>query len=62
VFALRTQLPSEISTAFDDPRLGQILHMNDALCGIGHVFAWFRHGKALHGSRFQAENLAQIPV
>jgi hypothetical protein len=62
VFALRTQLPSEIPTAPDDLRLGQVLHTNDALGGIGHVFAWSRHDKALRGSRFQAGNLAQIPA
>ena len=62
VFALRTRLPSETPTAFDDLRLGQILHTSDAFRGIGHVFAWSRHGKTLRGPPFQAENLAQIPV
>ncbi len=62
VFASRAQLPSEIPTTFDDLRLGQILDASDAFGGIGHVFAWSRHGKALRGSCFQAGNLAQMPV
>jgi hypothetical protein len=62
VFALRAQLPSEIPTAFDDLRLGQVLDTGDAFSGIGHVFTWSRHGKALRGSCFQADNLAQMLV
>jgi hypothetical protein len=62
VFALRTWLPSEIPTTMDDLRLGQVLHTSDAFRGIGHVFAWSRHGKALRGPHFQAENLAKMPV
>jgi hypothetical protein len=56
----RAQLSSEVSAALDDLRLGQILDAGDAFGGIGQVFAWSRHGKALLGSRFQAGNLAQI--
>jgi len=59
VFALRTQLPPEIPTAFDDLWLGQVLHASDALRGIGHVFAWSRHDNALRGSCFLAGNLAE---
>ena len=39
----------KVSAALDDLRFGQILDAGDAFGGIGQVFAWSRHGKALRG-------------
>jgi hypothetical protein len=58
----RARLPSEVSAALDDLRFGQILDASDAFGGIGQILTWSRHGKALRGSRFQAGNLAQLPL
>jgi hypothetical protein len=60
VFALRTRLPSEIPTAFDDLRLGQVLHTSDALGGIGQVFSRSWHGTTLLGNALQAQKLPEI--
>jgi hypothetical protein len=56
------RLSSEVSAALDDLGFGQILDTGDAFGGIGQILTWSRHGKALRGSRFQAGNLAQIPL
>jgi hypothetical protein len=58
----RAQLSPEVSAALDDLRFRQILDAGDAFGGIGQILTWSRHGKALRGSRFQAGNLAQLPV
>jgi hypothetical protein len=58
----RARLPSEVPAALNDLRFGQILDAGDAFGGIGQILTWSRHGKALRGSRFQARNLAQIPL
>jgi hypothetical protein len=60
VFALWTWLPSEIPTAFDDLRLGQVLHTSDALGGIGQVFSRSWHGMTLLGNALQALKLPAI--
>jgi hypothetical protein len=60
VSALGTWLPSEIPTAFDDLRLGQVLHSRDALGGIGQVLSWPRHGMTLLGNALQAQKLPEI--
>jgi len=60
--APRARLSPEISAALDDLRFGQILNAGDAFAGIRQILTWSRHGKALLGSRFQAGNLAHIPL
>jgi hypothetical protein len=58
----RARLSSEISAAFNGLRFWQILDAGDAFGGIGQILTWSRHGKALRGARFQAGNLAQLPL
>jgi hypothetical protein len=60
VSALRARLPSKIPAAFDDLRLGQVLHAGDALGGIGQVFSWSRHGMTLLGNARKAQKLPEI--
>jgi hypothetical protein len=60
VFTLWTGLPSEIPTALDDLRLGQVLHTTDALGGIGQVFSRSRLGMTLLGNALQAQILPDI--
>jgi hypothetical protein len=59
MFALRTWLPSEIATAFDDLRFGQILWASDAFRGIRQVFSRSWHGTALLGNAWKAHKLAE---
>gem|GEM_PF-5419685 len=60
VSALRARLPSKIPAAFDDLRLGQVLHASDALGGVGQVLSWSRHGMTLLGNALQAQKLPEI--
>jgi hypothetical protein len=50
VFALGAWLPSEIPTAFDDLRFGQVLNACDAFSGIGYIFSRSWHGMTLLGN------------
>ena len=55
-------LPSKISATLNDLWFRQVLDASDAFCGIGQVFAWSWHGRALLGTRFQTRNLTELPL